>query len=129
MPNEHEGLFVSLYTDADVHGRLAGLIRKQGYSARSTVEEGNDDLSDEDQLEFASARNRAILSHNYKDFAPLHRKWQREGKHHSGIILSPQLALGELLRRTLRLLNYFTADEMRDSLVHLSNFADHKQDR
>ena len=127
MTNEHEELFSALYTDADVHGRLAGLIRKQGYDARSAVEEGNGDLDDEDHLEFASAHNRAILTHNQKDFAPLHRKWQQEGKHHSGIILSPQLALGELLRRTLRMLNYITADEMHDNLAHLSDFAERKK--
>jgi len=126
MANEDEELFIALYTDADVNGKLAATLRKHGYDARSAFEEANDKLHDDQQLEFATSRNRTILTHNQRDFVPLHRKWQKEGKHHSGIILSPRIAIGELLRRMLRLLNHITADEMRDNLTYLSDFAERK---
>src|SRR5262245_19139939 len=129
MAVDDEELFIDLYTDADIHRKLAPTLRKHGYDARSAVEAGNEKLDDETQLEFATSQNRAILSFNQKDFIPLHRKWQREGKRHAGIILSPQIALGELLRRMLRLLNHVSKDEMRDNLKYLSDFAERKKDR
>lgn len=128
MAEENEELFIALYTDADVHGKLAAMIRKHGYNARSASEEGNGKLSDQEQPEFAAAQGRALLTHNQKDFLPLHRRWQRQGKHHSGIIVSPQLALGELLRRMLQLLNRVAADEIRDDVKYLSDFAERKKD-
>lgn len=125
LPDE-EHLFIALYTDADVNGKLAAKLREQGFDTLSTVEAHNTELSDEQQLEFATFHNRAILSHNSKDFEPLHRKWFHEGKHHAGIIISQRLGIGELLRRTLRLLNQVAADEMQNSCRHLGEFADHK---
>ena len=79
MPPDEERLFIALYTDADVHAKLAAEIRKHGFDARSAVEAGNTKLKDESQLEFAAAHGRAILTHNVKDFEPLYRKWQKKG--------------------------------------------------
>lgn len=46
-------LYIALYTDADVHGKLAGQIRARGFDAISADEAGNKRLDDLTQLEFA----------------------------------------------------------------------------
>src|SRR6516225_12284641 len=47
-------------------------------------EPGKDTASDEEQLAFATAENRAILTFNIRDFAPLHEAWQAASscRHH-----------------------------------------------
>ncbi|MBI4631034.1 MAG: DUF5615 family PIN-like protein [Chloroflexi bacterium] len=118
-------LFVAVYADADVHGDLAAEIRARGYDAVSALEKGQRYLNDEPQLEYATSEGRAILTHNQRHFEPLHRKWLSEGRNHAGIILSVQIPIGELLKRMLRLLDQVTADEMRNNLRYLSDFAEH----
>lgn len=90
-----------------------------------TEEAGKDTASDEEQLGFAAAQRRAILTYNICDFAPLHDEWQAAGRQHAGIIVSQQLGsreYGLLVQRMLRLLNHFTADEMVSNFVHLEQF-------
>ena len=89
-------------------------------------EENRREVSDEKQLEYATSLGRALLTHNRQHFAPLHERWLSEGREHAGIILSTRIEIGELLRRTLRLLNEVTADEMRNNLRHLNDFAERK---
>ena len=91
----------------------------------TTEEAGNDTAPDEEQLAFATAEHRAILAFNIRDFAPLHETWQAAERLHAGIIVSQQLGsrdYGLLLRRMLRLLNHFSAEEMIGNFVHLEQF-------
>lgn len=117
-------LFVALYADEDVHKAFAKEIRRYGFDAISTDEEKRREVSDEKQLEYATSLGRAVLTHNRQDFSPMHERWLSEGREHAGIILSTRIEIGELLRRTLRLLNEVTADDMRNNLRHLNDFAD-----
>lgn len=126
MANELK-LFILLYTDADVDTDLAAKVRQQGFDALSALEAGKTRLKDDEQLDFATAQQRAILTHNQKHFAPMHEKWLSEGREHAGIILSTQVPMGELLHRTIRLLDQVTADEMRNNLRYLNDFADRKK--
>lgn len=127
MPDSNglEALFVRLYFDRHIMSRLAVDLRGGGYDVLRTEEAGQDTATDEEQLAFATAANRTILTFNIRDFAPLHEAWQAAGRSHAGIIVSGQLGsreYGLLLQRMLRLLNHFTAEEMRDNLVHLEQF-------
>jgi hypothetical protein len=45
------------------------------------------------------------LTFNVRDFVALHAQYLAEKRDHAGIIVSTQLLLPELLRRTLNLLN------------------------
>jgi hypothetical protein len=84
-----------------------------------------DTAPDEDQLAFAAAEGRAILTYNVRDFAPLHGQWLATGRPHAGVIVSRQMGrrqYGLLLQRTLGLLDHFTAAEMVNNLVHLEQF-------
>lgn len=120
-----EGLSIRLYLDRDVTKKLAVDLRNRRFDALSTQEAKMDRASDREQLEFAARQQRAILTYNISDYASLHREWKGAGKEHWGIIISEQFPVkryGELLKRTLRLLDALTADELRGTLRHLAEF-------
>jgi hypothetical protein len=120
-----EALFVRLYFDRHVMRRLAVDLSGRGFDVLTTEQAGKDRASDEEQLAYATAERRAILTFNIGDFASLHQQWQATGRHHAGIIASLQHGIRQyaMLRdRMLRLLNHLTADEMADNLVHLERF-------
>jgi predicted nuclease of predicted toxin-antitoxin system len=120
-----EALFLRLYLDRHVMTRLATDLRPRGFDVLTTEEAGKDTASDEDQLAFATAEGRAILTFNVRDFAPLHEQWQAAGRPHAGIIVSQQLGrrqYGVLLQRLLRLFNHFAREEMVGNFVHLEQF-------
>jgi predicted nuclease of predicted toxin-antitoxin system len=120
-----EALFVRLYFDRHIMARLAVDLRGRGYDVVRTEDAGKDTATDEEQLAFAAAERRAILTFNIRDFAPLHEAWQASGRTHAGIIVSQQLGTREyglLFQRMLRLLNHLTAEEMAGNFVHLEQF-------
>jgi hypothetical protein len=105
--------------------RLAVDLRGRGYDVLTTEQAGKDTASDAEQLAFATAERRSILTFNIRDFAPLHEEWQAAGQRHAGIIVSQQMGsreYGVLLQRVLRLLNHFMAEEMVANFVHLEQF-------
>ena len=124
MAGEANRVFVTLYLDADVDPELARQVRQRGFDVVSAYEVGNGRLLDPDQLAYAVSQGRAILTHNARDFAPLFDEWWNAGKSHHGIIVSEQLPLGEMLRRTLKLLHTVTPDEMMNSIKNLAEFAE-----
>jgi predicted nuclease of predicted toxin-antitoxin system len=120
-----EAHFVRLYLDRHIMPRLAIDLRGRGYDVQTTEEAGKNTASDDEQLAFATAERRAILTFNIRDFAPLHEARQAAQQPHAGIIVSQQLGsreYGLLLQRMLRLLNHFTAEEMVGNFVHLEQF-------
>src|SRR5262249_33674711 len=120
-----EALFVRLYFDRHIMTRLAIDLRGRGYDVLTTEEASQDTASDEEQLAFATAAGRAILTFTIRDFAPLHEQWQTAGRPHAGIIVSQQLGsrqYGLLLQRMLRLLDHFSAEDMVGNFVHLEQF-------
>ena len=120
-----EALFVRLYCDRHIMARLAIDLRSRGYDVLTTEEAGLDTATDEEQLAFATAKRRTILTFNIRDFATLHTRWMAAGQSHAGIIVSRQLGrreYGLLMRRMLGLLNHFTAEELTSNIVHLEQF-------
>jgi hypothetical protein len=75
-------------------------------------------------LEYAISDGRAILTFNKRHFEPLYEEYWNAGKKHFGIIVSEHIALGELLRRTLKLLDNVSADEMENNFKDLGEFAE-----
>ncbi len=117
-------LFIALYTDADIGLALAKQLRERGYDALSALEVGKYQPSDQEQLDYAVSERRAILTFNNRHFEPLYKEYWNAGKEHYGIIVSEQIALGEMLRRTLKLLNSVSADEMKNNFKNLGEFAE-----
>ena len=120
-----EGLFVRLYLDPHIKLQLADDLRAAGYDVLTSQQAGMAAAADEEQLAFATREDRAILTFNIRDFAPLHHEWSTAARTHGGIIVSQQLGsrqYGLLLRRMLRLLNEVSADEIKGALLHLEQF-------
>jgi len=87
----------------------------------SPLEAGMAGRTDAQQLEWAAAAGRALYSFNCGDFYGLHTAWLREGRCHSGIILSRQgLSVGEQMRRLLRIVAARSAEDMRNQIEFLS---------
>jgi len=81
-----------LYFDEDFNPLVAAMLEKLGFDVLTTPQAGRADqgLSDEDQLAFATAVGRAIVSHNARDFKPVADQWALVGRLHRGILLSPK---------------------------------------
>jgi hypothetical protein len=120
-----ERRLVAIYADEDVTDLLAPLLRERGFQALSTAEADNFGLTDEEQLEFATLHQHAMLTYNRDDFIFLARRWYDQGREHAGIILSPQFRrreVGELLRQISNLLKTVPAEEMWNTVRHLQSF-------
>jgi Domain of unknown function (DUF5615) len=97
-----------LHLDADTSSiSLWRALRAQGHDVTRTP---NDwmaiDATDEQQLLGATAQGRCIFTFNIRDFIPLAKRYP----HHSGIILSSQKTMPELLRSLNRLLSETDAE-------------------
>lgn len=77
--------------------------------------------SDETHLEFAVNAGRVLYSFNVGDFYSLHGKYIAANMEHARIALArqQQLAIGEQLRRLLRLLAKVPAEEMKNRVEFL----------
>jgi uncharacterized protein with PIN domain len=113
---------IQLFLNEDVHTKLAKALRQRGFDAITTVEAGMSGSPDEEQLAFAASQGRAILTFNRGDYARLHKRYAEHGWEHSGIIISEQYPIGELLRRMLDLLMSLSADDMCNRLEYLSQW-------
>lgn len=121
-----EHLFIKLHLDEMIPTDLARVLRQYGYDVVTAQEAGMLGKDDPDHLEYASAQGRAILTFNIGDFAKLYQSWHKEGKHHAGIIISPELEMrrfSELLRLCLRMLDQAIPEEIADRLCYLQEFA------
>jgi predicted nuclease of predicted toxin-antitoxin system len=81
------------------HPRLAAQLRQYGFDVTSTLEQNLVEVDDDEQLAFAVAQQRAIVTFNHKDFAIRHARYQREGQEHWGIVLSTDESTDVLRRR------------------------------
>ena len=114
---------MKLYVDADITPRLARALRQQGYDVLSAHEVGNADMSDEEQMAYAVAQGRALLTCNAGDFTTIFEDYWYANREHNGVIVSEQLELGEMIRRAARLLDTVNADDMRNNWKNLAEFA------
>ena len=111
---------IRFITDEDVYGSVAAKLRERGLDAVSTPEARRLGESDRSQLEWAAQQGRAILTFNVAHFATLHHEWLSLSQRHSGIIVSSQRPIGDLLRRVVALAASLEGEEIRDRLEFLS---------
>jgi predicted nuclease of predicted toxin-antitoxin system len=103
---------ITLFLDEDVRPLLAEILRQRGYDATHVLDANRTGKSDLEQLAYAVSQGRAMLTHNIRDYLLLDRQYRDQGKDHCCIIVSDQVPLRELLRRTLRCLSRYTAEEV-----------------
>jgi predicted nuclease of predicted toxin-antitoxin system len=78
---------MKVYLDEDLAPRLAERLRKQGVDAVSALEVGNRQLSDPEQLRYATRAGRCLVTRNVRHFVPLAKEAIRRHEAHAGIIL------------------------------------------
>lgn len=61
-------LFAAIYTDEDVSNLVATLLRSRGLDVLTTLDAGMMGQSDTEQLTYAAAHGRCLLTHNRVDF-------------------------------------------------------------
>ncbi len=64
------------------------MLRAHGFDVLTTRNAGNLGNSDVAQFDFATVQNRALLTHNRRDFEALHLKALQEQTTHSGLFIA-----------------------------------------
>jgi hypothetical protein len=66
---------------------LIAYLTQAGHAVYTPRSEGTKGASDLMHLEHASSQGYTLLTQNPSDFEKLHRRWQAQGRTHSGILL------------------------------------------
>ena len=118
---------IIVYGDEDVSPRLVQLLATEGYYATCARDRGRLNLADHEHLVYATAHGLALLTFNQEDFRKIHRDYLAAGREHAGIIVSQELkgeaGLAEIAQRLLRLLRERSAEEIRNELIKLDDYA------
>jgi len=114
---------IKIYLDEDVHTYIAEALRLRGWIALTTQEAGRRGTEDPDQIVFATNQEYTILTYNSDDYPRLHYDIVSGGNTHTGIILATQDNPRRNIRALLNLLNSLSAEEIRNQLVYLNNWA------
>ncbi|MGH2448560.1 MAG: DUF5615 family PIN-like protein [Chloroflexota bacterium] len=90
--------------DEDSTYQVAAGLRRRGVDAVSVHEADRAGLPDEEQLAFAAAEGRVLVTYNRADFQALDVTWRLNGRHHSGILWCsektfPRRVIGPLIER------------------------------
>ena len=112
-----------LYVDEDAMSRaLVYRLRARGLDVVTPEEAGTRGLTDEAQLDCATAQGRVLYTFNIPDFCRIHSKYMRQGREHGGIIVCHQqrYSIGEQMRRILKLAATKSAEAMVNTLEFLS---------
>jgi hypothetical protein len=115
--NEPEAL--RLLLDSDVTVAAAPALRLRGFDVVSIRERGQESLPDAEVLLCAADQGRCLITYNARHFRGIHGMWLAESRHHSGIVVSKQLPIRQLLRRLQAFLNSFTPTQLADQLLWL----------
>lgn len=89
---------MKVYLDEDLSPRLAERLRRRGVDAVSAFEVGNVQLSDREQLAYATQEGRCLVTRNARHFVLLGRDAIRRQEPHAGILLCPPSLRGSEIR-------------------------------
>jgi hypothetical protein len=120
-------VIISLYLDEDSMDKaLVQALRARGVHVMTALEAEMIERDDQEHLDFATAQGRVLYSFNVGDFYRLHMTYLAVDKSHAGIVLArqQQYAVGEQMRRLLKLIAHRTADEMRNRVEFLGTWGE-----
>ena len=112
-------LFAALYLDENVDVLVAAMLRARGFDVATTHERHNIGASDPNQLLFAIAEARCLVTHNRNDFVLLHTQYVNNNQAHMGILVAAMRRPGEIADRIAHLLDTYTADEIAGQLFYV----------
>ena len=85
---------MKLYLDEDISPKVSEILRKKRMDAVSAHETGMLEASDDEQLAFAVAQGRAMVTRNRDDFITLTVQFFNDLKPHCGLIIVPHTIPG-----------------------------------
>ena len=112
-------LFIEMYFDEDVSHIAARSLRNRGYRVLTAQETARKRATDAEQLAYAASQNLTLVTHNRVHFEQLAAKYFSDGLNHPGIIIAVRRPSTELVLRLLKVLDRFTADEMKNRLIYI----------
>jgi len=101
---------------------LAGRSESRATTLALAEDAAFEGLDDPLVLEFATERQRVLVTRNSRDFARLAREWAEAQRAHAGMILIWTLdhsEFGEIVAGVERLLGEWTEEQWRDLVVGL----------
>jgi uncharacterized protein with PIN domain len=113
---------VKLYLDENIPPALAVILRSRGYDVVSAHEVDMRGKKDEEQLEYAIAQGRVLLTFNVRHFAPLAKSYFEQGREHPGIVVSTDVELRKLIRLTTNLLEREKPEDLKNGFVWLQSY-------
>lgn len=117
---ELRSLYIPLYFDEDVSLAIVRNLQQRGFDVLSTRSANMLRQNDDQQLAFAVAQGRALVTHNRADFELRHQQWLEGKQNHFGIVIVKRRAKDEqVVIKLLELLNELTAEEMRNQLRYV----------
>lgn len=116
-------MIIRLYVDEDSMSRaLVRALQARGIDVTTALDEGMIERPDADHLAYATEQGRVLFSFNVGDFYRLHTEYLAQGQTHAGLVLSLQqrYAVGEQMRRLLKLITAKSAEDMHNRVEFLS---------
>ena len=95
---------MKLYLDEDISPKVSVILRKKGLDAVSAHETDMLEASDEEQLSFAAAEGRVMVTRNRDDFITLTVQFFDDLKPHRGLLIIPYTIPGSEFSKLATLL-------------------------
>ncbi len=108
-----------LYLDEDVSVVLRKILAGRGFDVLTARDAGMLRKNDEEQLIFATAHTRVVVTHNRRHFEELHLRFIERQLEHSGIVVAVRRDIYETARRLALLLHAISIDFFRCQIFYV----------
>ena len=104
---------MKVYLDEDLSPKIAGILRRSGIDALSAHEAGMCEASDQNQLDFAAAEKRCLVTRNRDDFIKLTVRFFNDQRPHCGVLIVPYTLPGDQFSRIASLIKKFSSHHQK----------------